>query len=150
MSTTVAPEEPLRARAGPRSVRPAWQQPLAVVGAAVAVVWLVVAVFAPLLAPYDPLEQSFVPFASPSADHPFGTDELGRDVLSRVVYGARISLPLGLLLVVLASTIGAILGALAGYFRGWADGPSCGSPISSSPSPRSSWRWWSRPRSGAG
>ena len=71
---------------------------------------------------YDPLEQSFVPLSSPSADHLFGTDELGRDVFSRVVYGARISLPLGLLLVVLASTIGGLLGALAGYFRGWVDG----------------------------
>ena len=63
-----------------------------------------------------------MPFSSPSADHLFGTDELGRDVFSRVVYGARISLPLGLLLVALASTIGGLLGAIAGYFRGWADG----------------------------
>ena len=78
--------------------------------------------FAPLIAPYDPLAQSFVPFAPPSADHLFGTDELGRDVFSRVIYGARISLPLGLLLVVLASTIGVVLGSLAGYFRGLADG----------------------------
>jgi peptide/nickel transport system permease protein len=120
--TTVAQDEPLRRRAGRRHVRPAWQQPLAIAGAAVAALWLLVALLAPLLAPYDPLDQSFVPFASPSADHPFGTDELGRDVLSRVIYGARISLPLGLLLVVLASTIGAILGAVAGYFRGLPDG----------------------------
>jgi peptide/nickel transport system permease protein len=120
--TTVAQEEPLRRGGGQRRVRPAWQQPLALAGASIAALWLLIALLAPLLAPYDPLEQSFVPFASPSADHPFGTDELGRDVLSRVIYGARISLPLGLLLVVLASTIGGILGALAGYFRGVPDG----------------------------
>jgi peptide/nickel transport system permease protein len=122
VSTTVAPGEPLRQLAEPRRVRPAWREPLALLGAAVAVVWLLVALLAPLLAPHDPLDQSFVPFASPSGEHPFGTDELGRDVLSRVIYGARISLPLGLLLVVLAATIGGILGALAGYFRGLADG----------------------------
>jgi peptide/nickel transport system permease protein len=100
----------------------AWRQPLALVGVGIAVGWFVVAVFAPLLAPHDPLAQSFVPLSPPSADHPFGTDELGRDVFSRVIYGARISLPLGLLLVVLASTIGGVLGAVAGYFRGLADG----------------------------
>ena len=123
MTSTVVPESPLRTPLRRRLLpRGALRQPLTLVGAAIAVLWLLVAVFAPLIAPYDPLEQTFVPFESPSADHLFGTDELGRDVFSRVVYGARISLPLGLLLVVLASTIGGILGALAGYFRGLADG----------------------------
>jgi peptide/nickel transport system permease protein len=122
MSTTAATGESPRAGARSGWVRPAWRQPLTVVGATIALVWLLVAAAAPLIAPHDPLEQSFVPFAAPSADHPFGTDELGRDVFSRVIYGARISLPLGLLLVMLASTIGAVLGALAGYLRGWADG----------------------------
>jgi peptide/nickel transport system permease protein len=121
--TTIAPDEQLRPpRFRRRVLGPAWRQPLTMVGAATAAGWFLVAAFAPLIAPYDPLEQSFTPFAAPSADHLFGTDELGRDVFSRVVYGARISLPLGLLLVVIASTIGGVLGALAGYFRGWADG----------------------------
>jgi peptide/nickel transport system permease protein len=121
--TTIAPDERLRPpRFRRRVLGPAWRQPLTIVGAATAAGWFLVAAFAPLIAPYDPLEQSFTPFAAPSADHLFGTDELGRDVFSRVVYGARISLPLGLLLVVIASTIGGVLGALAGYFRGWADG----------------------------
>jgi peptide/nickel transport system permease protein len=120
--TTVAQDESLPLLAEPRRVRPVWRQPLTLVGAAIAILWFVVAIFAPLIAPHDPLEQSFVPFSSPSADHLFGTDELGRDGFSRVVYGARISLPLGLLLVTLAATIGGLLGAIAGYFRGWADG----------------------------
>jgi peptide/nickel transport system permease protein len=121
VSTTAVPEE-IGPRVRPRFVRQARGQPLAVVGATLAVAWFVVAVFAPYLAPHDPLAQAFEPFASPSRDHPFGTDELGRDVLSRVIYGARISLPLGLLLVVLATTVGGVLGLLAGYFRGWTDG----------------------------
>jgi peptide/nickel transport system permease protein len=121
VSTTVVPEERPRWRF-PRRAGGAWRQPLTVIGATVAIGWAVVAVLAPVLAPFDPLEQAFVPFEAPSAEHPFGTDELGRDVLSRVIYGARISLPLGLLLVALASTIGAVLGALAGYFRGLTDG----------------------------
>jgi peptide/nickel transport system permease protein len=121
MTTTVV-EEPQRPRARWSWFPPALLQPLALVGASLAIFWLLVAVFAPLVAPYDPLEQAFTPLASPSADHLFGTDELGRDVFSRVIYGARISLPLGLLLVVLALTIGGILGGLAGYFRGVADG----------------------------
>ena len=121
MTTTVV-EEAKRPRARSGWFPPALRQPLAMVGASVAILWFLVAVFAPLVAPYDPLEQTFTPLAAPSADHLFGTDELGRDVFSRVLYGARISLPLGLLLVVLALTIGGILGGLSGYFRGFTDG----------------------------
>jgi len=103
-------------------VRPTWRQPLALTGASIAFVWIVVAVFAPLIAPHDPLAQSFTPAQSPSLHHLFGTDELGRDVLSRVIYGSRVSLPIAILLVALAGTIGGLVGALAGYFRGLVDG----------------------------
>ena len=112
----------LRLRSRRRSIRPTWRQPLAVTGAAVAFVWIVVAVFAPLIAPHDPLGQSFVPAQSPSLHHLFGTDELGRDVFSRVIYGSRVSLPIALLLVALAAVIGGLVGAVAGYFRGLVDG----------------------------
>ena len=122
MSDLAAPDGPLRVRLRPRWVRPEWRQPLVVAGGAIAVGWFLVAILAPLVAPHDPLAQSFEPFLAPSRDHLFGTDELGRDVFSRVVYGSRISLPLALLLVALATVIGGIFGALAGYFRGWVDG----------------------------
>jgi peptide/nickel transport system permease protein len=122
MSAAATPADEPRIRFRRRSAGSPWRQPLALVGVAVAVGWFLVALLAPWIAPHDPLEQTFVPLSPPSSDHLFGTDELGRDVLSRVMYGARISLPLGLLLVVLAATIGGALGALAGYFRGWPDG----------------------------
>jgi peptide/nickel transport system permease protein len=110
----------LRRRSG--TVTSVWRQPLAVAGALIAATWLVIAVFAPLIAPHDPLAQAFVPFAHPSRAHLFGTDELGRDVLSRVLYGARLTLPLALLLVSLSVFFGTLLGLVAGYFRGWVDG----------------------------
>jgi peptide/nickel transport system permease protein len=91
-------------------------------GVFVAGAWIVVAAFAPLIAPHDPLGLASAPFQHPSGSHLFGTDELGRDVLSRVVYGARLSLPLALLLVACSSLVGAAIGLLAGYFRGAADG----------------------------
>jgi peptide/nickel transport system permease protein len=122
MSATLAPEGPTRTRLRPRWPRQAGGQPLAVVGATLVFAWLAVALFAPYLAPHDPLAQTAEAFSPPSSEHLFGTDELGRDVFSRVLYGARISLPLGLLLVLLATTIGGLLGGLAGYFRGWTDG----------------------------
>jgi peptide/nickel transport system permease protein len=112
---------PRRARARGR-LKPAWRQPLAVAGAVIAVGWLVVAIFAPYIAPHDPLAQIYPPSESPSGAHFFGTDELGRDVLSRVIYGSRISVPIALLLVTLAAVIGGVLGGLAGYFRGLVDG----------------------------
>jgi peptide/nickel transport system permease protein len=112
----------LRLRGRRRLVRPTWRQPLALTGASIAFVWIVVAVFAPLIAPHGPLAQSFAPAQSPSLHHLFGTDELGRDVFSRVLYGSRVSVPIAILLVVLAATIGGLVGGLAGYFRGLVDG----------------------------
>jgi ABC-type dipeptide/oligopeptide/nickel transport system permease subunit len=105
----------------PDALRAAWRQPLAILGVTIAVAWLLTAIFAPLLAPHDPLAQQFVPLLHPSHAHLFGTDELGRDVLSRVIYGARLSLPLAMLLVSLSLGIGLVLGLVAGYFRGFVD-----------------------------
>ena len=118
--TPVAPpiaSTPRRRRRGREVLR----QPLALLGLTIALAWFVIAVAAPLIAPYDPLAQEFELLQSPSREHLFGTDELGRDVFSRVVYGARLSIPLALLLVALATLLGGVLGALAGYFRSWVD-----------------------------
>jgi ABC-type dipeptide/oligopeptide/nickel transport system permease subunit len=97
------------------------RRPLALIGIGVIAAWTVIAIFAPLIAPTNPLLQKFTILAAPSAAHWFGTDELGRDVLSRVLYGARITLPLAVILVIAAMIIGAVLGGLAGYFGGWVD-----------------------------
>jgi peptide/nickel transport system permease protein len=104
-----------------RSVPSVWLQPLAVVGIVMAGAWLVIAVLAPWLSPYDPLDQAARLYQPPSPAHLFGTDELGRDVFSRVLWGARVSIPLAMLLVSLAFLIGGTLGALAGYLGGWVD-----------------------------
>ena len=104
-----------------RGLPAAWLQPLTVVGLTLAGVWLVLAVLAPWLAPYDPLAQDAPLYQAPSAAHPFGTDDIGRDVLSRVIWGARVSIPLAFLLVSLAFLIGGTLGALAAYLGGWVD-----------------------------
>jgi peptide/nickel transport system permease protein len=97
-----------------------WRQPVVVVGLVVAMAWLVVVVGAPWIAPHDPLAQSFAPQSPPSGAHFFGTDELGRDVLSRVLAGSRASIPLTLVLVLGAMAIGTVLGAVSGYFgRVW-------------------------------
>jgi peptide/nickel transport system permease protein len=103
-------------------VKPAWRQPLAIAGAVIAVAWIVIAIFAPWIAPHGPNAQEFATAQGPSGAHLFGTDELGRDVLSRVIWGSRVTLPIALLLVGLAAAIGGTIGALAGYFRGLVDG----------------------------
>jgi peptide/nickel transport system permease protein len=95
---------------------------LAIFGTAVMAVFVLMAVFAPLLAPYDPLDQNLPQkFAGPSLAHPFGQDELGRDILSRVIYGARISLTAGLAAVAVATVVGTIVGLVAGYLGRWPD-----------------------------
>lgn len=100
---------------------PAWLQPLAVVGIVFAGAWLSIAALAPWIAPYDPIAQGGRLFQPPSIQHLFGTDDLGRDVFSRVLWGARVSIPLAVLLVSLAFLIGGTLGGLAGYLGGWVD-----------------------------
>jgi peptide/nickel transport system permease protein len=98
------------------ALRPPWRQPLAIIGMVTVLGWALVAVFAPELAPFSP-DNQFAPLgAAPSHLYLFGTDELGRDVFSRVIYGARLSMPLAVLLVLVAMTIGSALGAAAGFF----------------------------------
>ncbi|MGH9729734.1 MAG: ABC transporter permease [Candidatus Acidiferrales bacterium] len=92
------------------------------VGFVLCVILIILALGAPWLAPYNPAAQNLVArLASPSAAHWMGTDELGRDVLSRVIYGARVSMSVSVSVVFGAGIIGLILGSLAGYFGGWFD-----------------------------
>ncbi len=86
------------------------------------------AVFAPVISPHDPIENALYDQLKPpvweeggAAKNLLGTDDLGRDILSRLIYGARVSLTLGVVSVGLALTLGTLLGALAGYYRGWLD-----------------------------
>ena len=95
---------------------------LAVFGTAVMSIFILMAIFAPLIAPYDPLEQDLIDkFAPPSRAHLMGQDELGRDILSRVIYGARISLTAGLAAVAIATGAGTIIGVVSGYVGRWPD-----------------------------
>jgi peptide/nickel transport system permease protein len=95
------------------------KNPLMVVGLVVCILWFAVSLVPNLVAPYGPLEQNIRErLQSPSTNHIFGTDQLGRDVLSRVLYGGRISLPAGLLVVVSAAIVGTAMGSVAGYIGG--------------------------------
>ncbi len=107
--------------------RRAWRRLMrrkgAMLGLAVIVLFIVLAVFAPLLVPYDPIATSWsLVRKAPSLQHWFGTDELGRDVLARVVFGARASLLAGVISVGIALAIGVPLGLVAGYRGGFIDG----------------------------
>ncbi len=94
----------------------------ALAGLAVVALLLLIALFAPVLAPHPPNDQSFrIKLQAPSAGHIFGTDEFGRDIFSRVLYGSRIALRVGLLPVVIALVFGVSLGLVAGYYGGMVD-----------------------------
>lgn len=93
-----------------------------VMGGIIVILVTLAAIFAPLLTPYDPVRLNIpARFRPPSAEHWFGTDQYGRDVFTRVLYGARYDLVIAVLAVALAAGVGTPLGMIAGYFRGWTD-----------------------------
>jgi len=102
------------------------ESPVAMIGAGIVVFWTLVAVFAPVLAPFPPTA-TIQPFAQPGTAGPdggtfiLGTDMLGRDVLSRIIYGSRTVLPYAAVATAAAYLVGIVLGVAAGYFRGWTD-----------------------------
>ncbi|WP_078547766.1 nickel transporter permease [Litchfieldia alkalitelluris] len=103
-------------------VRRILSSPLTVLGFVLVLFIVFMALFAPLIAPHDPLEVNIAnKLQPPSGEHFFGTDEVGRDIFSRIIFGARISLKVGLLVVILSFPLGTLLGAIAGYFGGMID-----------------------------
>jgi peptide/nickel transport system permease protein len=97
---------------------------LAVAGLVIMGFIYLVTLMGPFLAPYDPNAQEDIVrtrYLSPSTEHPMGTDKFGRDVLSRVIYGARISLSIGFIAVAISVTLGTLVGSVSGYFGGWVD-----------------------------
>ncbi len=124
IDAAAGPEPVVTRRAGllRRLARYARDNPLTALGLVIVLAWIVVALLAPLLAPYGPLQQDIVHrLQSPGEGHLFGTDDLGRDVLSRVLYGAQISLPIGAILVVIGGVFGTLVGTVAGYAGGAVD-----------------------------
>jgi ABC-type dipeptide/oligopeptide/nickel transport system permease subunit len=106
-----------------RGIRKFFHNPLAVIGAVLIVIFSGAALLAPWIAPHEPLRMDLInPFLPPgSPGHLLGTDNFGRDILSRLIHGSRISLFIGIVVVSIASVLGTVLGLLAGYFGGWVD-----------------------------
>ncbi|SDR20787.1 peptide/nickel transport system permease protein [Rhizobiales bacterium GAS191] len=110
------------ARARTTTFRRLLREPSALIGGSIVLACLFVAIFAPLIAPYDPIASDWMAVRlPPDFAHPFGTDDLGRDILSRVIFGARASLAAGFASVAIALVIGVPLGLIAGYFGGLTD-----------------------------
>ena len=119
LATTNLPRE---LTPGQRALRRLWRRRGAMAGLAVIVFFVAIAIFAPWISPHDPLATSWSAVRKPpSADFWFGTDEIGRDVLSRVVWGARASLLAGVISVTISLLIGVPIGLTAGYVGGWTD-----------------------------
>ncbi len=98
------------------------RNPVALLGLIIIIVYIGVALFAPILAPHDPIDQNLSKsFAPLSAENPLGCDEFGRDILSRIIFGARTSLIIQVFSVLIALVTGVFLGAVGGYFGGWLD-----------------------------
>ena len=98
------------------------RQRLAMVGGGILFLLLFVALCAPVLAPHDPMEQNlYARLQPPSLEYPMGTDDFGRDIFSRMIYGSRISLRIGVASITAALLVGTLLGLWAGYWGGWVD-----------------------------
>jgi len=118
----VVARPPREKRVRSRAVKRFQRRPLALFAAGVIVLFVAVAIFAPLLAPFDPAQADFLSVRqAPSAEYWLGTDAVGRDILSRVIFGARSSLIAGVISVVIALVVGVPLGLIAGYYRGFVD-----------------------------
>lgn len=95
---------------------------IALIGTLIIIFYLILALLAPILAPYDPYTMDYMAILEgPSSSHLFGTDQFGRDILSRIFYGARISFQVGILSVSIALGLGTLLGVIAGFYGGWPD-----------------------------
>ena len=128
VSTTTEPNTQLISEPASRSEwSQAWRRfranRMAVGGLVVIVLLIILAVFAPVFSPYNPIDEIFrgMRGGSPTLAHPFGYDHLGRDLLSRVIFGTRIALMVGLIATGIAATLGVVIGAVAGYFGSWVD-----------------------------
>ena len=110
-------------RAGPLPfLRRLFRGSQARIGGVLVALLLVTAIFAPLLAPHDPFQLRTGPAKEPpSLAHPFGTDDIGRDMLSRIMYGARITVQIGAISVALALGLGVTIGLVAGFYGGWVE-----------------------------
>jgi len=110
----------LRVRGRPR-FRQEWRNPIGLVGAIIVGATILVAVLAPLISPYEPSRQGMGRLVAPSAEHLMGTDELGRDATSRIIFGARVSLQVGAISVLLALLAGLAIGVISGFYGGALD-----------------------------
>ena len=127
MATTVA-ASPLTTALTPHAksrsvfadaVRTLRRNPLAILGLAIVLFWLLLGLLAPVLPIADPEAQNLAQrLKPPSSTHWLGTDDLGRDMFSRIIYGARVSVPSGIIVILITGTVGSLLGAAAGYFGG--------------------------------
>jgi peptide/nickel transport system permease protein len=124
----VRPDAPASGRRAPRSGWARWirgfvnRKPLGAIGGALVLLMLVVAAAAPVLAPYEyDVGEASVRLQGPSLAHPFGTDASGRDMLSRIIYGARISVTVGFGAVAISTLLAVTVGIISGYFGGWID-----------------------------
>jgi len=122
MSVSSPTETPGVASSNRKALQRFFRNRLGVAGALIVLMFVLMAIFAPWLAPQDPADQSLlIRRQPPSPDYLLGTDEFGRDILSRIIYGARVSLSVALSSVGIGLLIGSTLGAIAGYLGGWLD-----------------------------